>query len=187
MILKMMNETLLFVWFWLCLLTISFLPRSFGYVIPNSLLQRRLSILPISFHRNEFQQTYPNGISSSFIQQQQQQQLTLFTSNNDYNTVRHTRIDKMKKDEIEESHTTKGGKNNIADCHLVGSSGDRRTFFQSLGLASIILTTQKDPVNARGLVQVPCNYDLANTYHFLRAGQSLLEEEDILSTNPLFL
>ncbi|KAL7548434.1 hypothetical protein ACHAWF_011723, partial [Thalassiosira exigua] len=41
--------------------------------------------------------------------------------------------------------------------------------------------------NARGLVRFPCKEPLLNTYHFLRAGASLLEVEDVWSTNPLFL
>ena len=42
--------------------------------------------------------------------------------------------------------------------------------------------------NAMGLVTFPCpESTLANTYHIMRAGQSLLEEKNILSTNPLFL
>jgi hypothetical protein len=44
------------------------------------------------------------------------------------------------------------------------------------------------PCEARGLVQFPCDVPLANTYHLVRAGTSLLEEEEgIWSTNPLFL
>lgn len=42
--------------------------------------------------------------------------------------------------------------------------------------------------NAMGLVQFPCpKGELANTYHILRAGQSLMEAQDILCTNALFL
>lgn len=41
--------------------------------------------------------------------------------------------------------------------------------------------------DARGLVRFPCNYKLLNTYHFMRAGSSLLEVDDVWSTNPLFL
>jgi broad specificity phosphatase PhoE len=40
---------------------------------------------------------------------------------------------------------------------------------------------------ARGLVQFPLRRPLLNTYHLLRAGSSLLEEQDVYSTNPLFL
>jgi hypothetical protein len=42
--------------------------------------------------------------------------------------------------------------------------------------------------SARGLVRFPCKEQpLLNTYHFMRAGSSLLEVEDVWSTNPLFL
>lgn len=42
--------------------------------------------------------------------------------------------------------------------------------------------------NAMGLVQFPCKPgSLANTYHMMRAGESGLEAEGILSTNPLFM
>ena len=37
------------------------------------------------------------------------------------------------------------------------------------------------------LIQFPITYPLKNTYHFMRAGESLLESQDIISTNPLFL
>lgn len=45
------------------------------------------------------------------------------------------------------------------------------------------------PANAAmmGLVQFPCKNGLMNTYHFMRAGSSGLEEEDLWGTNPLFL
>jgi len=62
---------------------------------------------------------------------------------------------------------------------------NRRDFIQSLGIASIFCSSKK--ALARGLVRLPCKYRLGNTYHFVRAGQSLLEEENVLSTNPLFL
>jgi len=38
-----------------------------------------------------------------------------------------------------------------------------------------------------GLVQFPCSNGLGNTYYFMRAGQSLLEADDIWTTNPLLL
>ena len=42
--------------------------------------------------------------------------------------------------------------------------------------------------NAMGLVQFPCPEGiLMNKYHLMRAGESGLEEQSILSTNPLFL
>jgi broad specificity phosphatase PhoE len=43
------------------------------------------------------------------------------------------------------------------------------------------------PALARGLASFPCEAPLLNVYHLMRAGTSLLEEEDIWSTNPLFL
>jgi hypothetical protein len=42
-------------------------------------------------------------------------------------------------------------------------------------LMTTVLDTQ--PSHARGLVQFPCKKGLANTYHFLRVGQTMLEEE----------
>jgi hypothetical protein len=45
-----------------------------------------------------------------------------------------------------------------------------------------------DMVNAMGLVHFPCHQGtLMNKYHLMRAGQSGLEELNVLSTNPLFL
>lgn len=42
--------------------------------------------------------------------------------------------------------------------------------------------------NAMGLVHFPCKPgELFNTYHLMRAGESGLEAEGVLSTNPLFL
>lgn len=62
--------------------------------------------------------------------------------------------------------------------------GDRRRFL--LSLPWIFLAPKV--VQARGLVRFPCEDDtLLNSYHFLHAGSSLLEEEGIWSTNPLFL
>ncbi len=67
----------------------------------------------------------------------------------------------------------------------------RRPFLSSLGaLVSAAALPFQSPNHAlaRGLVQFPCNkVKLQNTYHLMRSGQSLLEERDILSTNPLFL
>jgi broad specificity phosphatase PhoE len=62
--------------------------------------------------------------------------------------------------------------------------GDRRRFLLSVPL--IFLAPKV--AQARGLVRFPCEKDsLLNSYHFLHAGTSLLEEEGIWSTNPLFL
>ncbi|GAX13462.1 hypothetical protein FisN_36Lh016 [Fistulifera solaris] len=60
-------------------------------------------------------------------------------------------------------------------------SAPRRQFLWSLPLMLLSL-----PAQARGLVKFPCE-QLGNKYHFMRAGISLLEEENIWSTNPLFL
>jgi len=43
------------------------------------------------------------------------------------------------------------------------------------------------PASAAGLVMFPCTKPLFNQYIFMRSGTTLLEEEDIWSTNPLFL
>lgn len=70
----------------------------------------------------------------------------------------------------------------------------RRTFLSKsiLPFTSISLlgsTKSATPrADARGLVKFPCkDYQFLNTYHFVRAGESLLEEEGVWSTNPLFL
>ena len=62
---------------------------------------------------------------------------------------------------------------------------DRRSFLKQFVAVSFCL--QGDVANARGLARFPCKDPLLNTYHFMRAGSSLLEEENIWSTNPLFL
>ncbi len=70
----------------------------------------------------------------------------------------------------------------------------RRTFLHQLQLtmAPILLsgfeTSKPQAANARGLVKFPCDGPpFLNKYHFMRAGTSLLEEEGVWSTNPLFL
>lgn len=70
----------------------------------------------------------------------------------------------------------------------------RRSFLKTIGLlplqmATFPLSKNLTPtVQARGLVRFPCkDYQFLNNYHFLRAGESLLEEEGIWVTNPLFL
>ena len=57
-----------------------------------------------------------------------------------------------------------------------------------LNQAAIVaaMTADSQPSSA-GLVQFPCDYNLMNTYHFMRAGESLLEGDGFLSTNPLFM
>lgn len=65
----------------------------------------------------------------------------------------------------------------------------RRSFLDSLAIASIgFINSIGSRASARGLVRFPCNdYEFLNKYHFMRAGESLLEEEGVWSTNPLFL
>lgn len=53
-----------------------------------------------------------------------------------------------------------------------------------IGISALL---SAETAQARGLVQFPCDEPLGNTYHFMRAGQSLLDQEDIWSTNPLFV
>ena len=73
------------------------------------------------------------------------------------------------------------------------SSGEnnpsRRLFMDSFAAASFgLISFVGSHANARGLVRFPCNdYEFLNKYHFMRAGESLLEEEGVWSTNPLFL
>ena len=63
-----------------------------------------------------------------------------------------------------------------------------RSFLARSALSTISLYTfPANITNARGLVRFPCNEPLLNTYHVLRTGSSLLELEDVWSTNPLFL
>jgi len=62
---------------------------------------------------------------------------------------------------------------------------NRRSFFGTSALASLGLFPNQS--HARGLVQLPVTRPLLNTYHLVRAGSSTLDEEDIWSTNPLFL
>ena len=64
----------------------------------------------------------------------------------------------------------------------------RRTFVDTLAGSVSSLTFYRFRVDAMGLVQFPCNEGaLMNRYHLMRAGQSGLEEKNVLSTNPLFL
>lgn len=75
---------------------------------------------------------------------------------------------------------------------------NRREFFQQAAryaatatttstCTAVMMSISSRPANARGLVSFPCVNPLLNVYHLMRAGTSLLEEQDIWSTNPLFL
>lgn len=68
----------------------------------------------------------------------------------------------------------------------------RRTFLERsaasvISAGSAAVYGSPTSAGARGLVRFPCKEPLLNTYHLLRAGSSLLEVEDVWSTNPLFL
>ena len=62
----------------------------------------------------------------------------------------------------------------------------RRSMLKAVPLITTSMLMKPHPSRA-GLVQFPCTYNLMNTYHLMRAGESLLESQDIMSTNPLFL
>lgn len=65
------------------------------------------------------------------------------------------------------------------------SSPSRRDLLNSIGFFSLLTL---NPCNVEAnLVQFPCKDGLRNSYHVMRAGQTLLEEKNILETNPLFL
>mmetsp|Transcript_2147 Transcript_2147/g.3180 ORF Transcript_2147/g.3180 Transcript_2147/m.3180 type:complete len:593 (-) Transcript_2147:174-1952(-) len=56
-------------------------------------------------------------------------------------------------------------------------------------IASVLLGSSlpSSVAYASGLLQFPLTRPLSNTYHFMRAGESLMEANNILSTNPLFV
>jgi broad specificity phosphatase PhoE len=62
----------------------------------------------------------------------------------------------------------------------------RALFLQATTTALLTLTATPPPAQAI-LLQFPCRDGLKNRYHFLRAGRSELEVDNIYSTNPLFL
>lgn len=72
---------------------------------------------------------------------------------------------------------------NIDEIDLLDVS--RRRWLLSAWSSLLVLGSRPPPAHA-GLVQFPCD-SLNNRYHFLRAGESLLEADNIYSTNPLFL
>jgi len=66
----------------------------------------------------------------------------------------------------------------------------RRFVFHTLGCLSGVWSSVFShplPAQARGLVSFPCVTPLLNVYHLMHAGTTLLEEQDIWTTNPLFL
>jgi hypothetical protein len=69
--------------------------------------------------------------------------------------------------------------NNDDDSNIVNSNNRRRLMSLPISLFGIqcINTNNNNPAFARGLVEFPCKKGLANTYHFLRVGTTLLEEE----------
>lgn len=72
-----------------------------------------------------------------------------------------------------------------ADSNTISIFSTRRSFMQNVMIASFICWPS-DPAVA-DLIQFPIKSNLKNTYHFMRAGQSLLESQDIFSSNALFL
>jgi broad specificity phosphatase PhoE len=64
-------------------------------------------------------------------------------------------------------------------------ASDRRNFLWSIASETFFLLTPH--TQAMGLMQFPCKGELSNTYYFMRAGQNMMEADDIWSTNPLFL
>lgn len=102
-------------------------------------------------------------------------------------TARHVKHDDAWADKCAEKNSDTNQRDKHPDSG--DSSIPRRVFFQRTGVATVAsLSSVSCKSEARGLVKFPCNdYEFQNTYHFFRAGESLLEEEGIWSTNPLFL
>jgi len=67
-----------------------------------------------------------------------------------------------------------------------GVNGDRRSFLSG-SVSLVCLWTMFPSVSNGEMVMFPVSEPLSCQYVFMRAGTSLLEEEDIWSTNPLFL
>lgn len=70
--------------------------------------------------------------------------------------------------------------------YQTSSETSRRSFLGAVVTGSTPLFGSRTAA-ARGLVRFPCKDGLLNTYTFMRAGTSLLELDDVWSTNPLFL
>lgn len=73
----------------------------------------------------------------------------------------------------------------VQPLYMKTRASDRRSFLWGITSATSFLLSS--PAQAMGLMQFPCERPLSNTYYFMRAGQSLMEADDIWSTNPLFL
>lgn len=73
----------------------------------------------------------------------------------------------------------------IQPLYMNTHTNDRRKFLWGIMSGTSFLLSS--PAQAMGLMQFPCDGPLMNTYYFMRAGQSLMEADDIWSTNPLFL
>ena len=94
--------------------------------------------------------------------------------------------------------TTKTHQQRPSTAATAPATAGRRTFFPATlaSLTSLLLANAANFNNnnassfvahAVGLVAFPQQKPFMNTYHFLRVGTSLLEEDDIWSTNPLLL
>jgi len=94
---------------------------------------------------------------------------------------------KLRQDKILHNHESIG--ETPIDIKMLPITGRRQILNAGLTLGISAFIQPKATANARGLVQFPMDKEkpLMNTYHFMRAGESLLEEENILYTNPLFL
>jgi hypothetical protein len=73
----------------------------------------------------------------------------------------------------------------VQPLYMQTRTSDRRSFLWEITSGTSFLLSS--PVQAMGLMQFPCEGPLSNTYYFMRAGQSLMEADNIWSTNPLFL
>ncbi len=98
----------------------------------------------------------------------------------------------LKKNRRKNTHTLAHDKDSDNDTPFFLT---RRGLLKTIGLVPLqyISSTPMNndfvpQANAKGLIQFPCkDLEFSNTYHFLRAGESLLEEEGVWTTNPLFL
>jgi len=99
-------------------------------------------------------------------------------------TTRHDRVTKVTKGSDFRSFAS----NDSEDMSI--SSLERRNLFHCLELSiAAAASAVMFPKSASAeLIQFPCKEGkLRNTYHFMRAGESELENENMLGTNPMFL